>query len=120
MKTLIKNIYKSLFQNRITKYEEEETKDLEVSAKDARVLSEAEYNFKLSQVTKDPKKYQNKVFRKILEETKYKGNQIHYPEDKHEAILIMNNINGFYDKLIELGYTIKEPHEYTTYLYINW
>jgi hypothetical protein len=117
MGTLIKNIIKSLFQNRITKYEDSNI--FEISAADARVFAESEYNFKLNQVKNNPIKYQNKVYKKIFEDAKFRVNNIHYVEDKHEAILILNNVNGFHDKLIELGYTIQKPSE-SKKLYIYW
>jgi hypothetical protein len=102
MKTLLQNIYKSLWQNRITKYEDSAL--FELDAESARNLSNVDYRNERALVIKNPVKYQNAVYKKILNETKYQGSEIHFFESEPEGILINENINGFYDKLTELGY----------------
>jgi hypothetical protein len=121
MKTLIYNIFKSLFQNRITKYEDADDL-IEITAKEALNLSKGDYDKKVKEVFANHTYYHNKLFSYINDAANKKLTGIKFEENSHEAILILENVYGSYDKLIKLGYYITKPNdEYSgCYVEISW
>lgn len=127
MKTLIKNIFSSLFRNRITKYEDAsefleptKLKLWDISAADALNLSRGDYNRTYKQAESAFKRYHNSIFEKIQDASRRKFRGISLDETSPEGILIEKNIEGMHDKLLSLGYNIELPHEYNSLIQITW